>query len=130
MSDAMSGRPEGREEGLRGLGNLGDLISTAQQAFSAQAGAAEKVVEGSSGGGVVKVEMTGSGEVESVTLSPEVVDPDDVEMLQDLIVAALHDAATKVAALQREALGSLGEGLDLGAIGDLLAGGGQPPERR
>ena len=100
------------------LGGLGGLLESAQQAFSAQAQAAQQVVEGSAGGGVVTVAMTGSGEVTAVTLAPEVVDPDDVEMLQDLIVAALHDAGLKVTDLQRQALGALGD-LDLG---DMLGG--------
>jgi len=103
------------------------LLESAQEAFSAQARAAEEVVTGSAGGGVVTVEMTGTGEVRSVRLAPEAVDPQDIEMLQDLIVAALHDAGAKVAALQRDALGALG-GLDLeglgGALGGLLDGPG------
>ena len=48
--------------------------------------------EASSGGGVVKVTMSGKKELKSVTLAPEVVDPDDIEMLQDLIVAAVNEA--------------------------------------
>jgi nucleoid-associated protein EbfC len=72
---------------------------------------------------VVTVEMTGTGEVRSVSLAPEVVDPDEVEMLQDLIVAALHDAAVRVTALQREALGAFGD-LDLGGMGGLGGGMG------
>jgi hypothetical protein len=113
--------------GAPGGTDIGGLLASAQQAFTAQAQAAQQVVEGSAGGGVVSVRMTGSGEVTSVTLAPEVVDPDDVEMLQDLIVAALHDAGSKVTDLQREALGAFG-GLDLGGLGDVLGGmtGGQP----
>ena len=102
--------------GVGGLGDLGGLLESAQAAFSAQARAAEQVVEGSAGGGVVTVEMTGAGEVRSISLTPEVVDPDEVEMLQDLIVAALHDAAARVTELQREALGAFGD-LDLGGLG-------------
>ena len=109
--------------GMGGLGDLGGLLESAQAAFSAQARAAEQVVEGSAGGGVVTVEMTGAGEVRSVSLAPEVVDPDEVEMLQDLIVAALHDAAARVTALQREALGAFGD-LDLGGLGSGGLGGG------
>jgi DNA-binding YbaB/EbfC family protein len=104
--------------GLSGLGGLGGLLESAQEALSAQARAADEVVEGTAGGGVVRVEMSGAGEVRSVTIAPEVVDPDEVEMLQDLVVAALHDAAAKVTALQREALGAFG-GLDLGSLGDV-----------
>jgi nucleoid-associated protein EbfC len=106
---------------LPGLGDLGGLLESAQEAFSAQARAADEVVTGSAGGGVVRVEMSGAGEVRSVTLAPEVVDPEDVEMLQDLIVAALHDASAKVTALQRDALGALG-GLDIDGLGGALGG--------
>lgn len=52
----------------------------------------ERLFEGSAGGGVVKVVVSGHKEVKEVILSPDVVDPDDVEMLQDLIVAATNDA--------------------------------------
>lgn len=114
---------------LGGLGDLGGLLESAQQAVSAQARAADEVVEGTAGGGVVTVEMTGSGEVRSVTLSRDVVDPDDVDMLQDLIVAALHDAGLKVTALQRQALGALGD-LDLGGLGGMLGAPGSDPEPR
>jgi nucleoid-associated protein EbfC len=100
-----------------------DLLASAQQAFQAQAEAAARTVEGSAGGGVVKVTMTGAGEVTGVALAPEVVDPDDVDMLQDLIVAAFHDAAAKVTALQREALGVFGQ-IDLGSLGGLFGGAG------
>jgi DNA-binding YbaB/EbfC family protein len=115
--------------GLGGLGDLGGLLESAQQAVSAQARAADEVVEGTAGGGVVSVEMTGSGEVRSVTISRDVVDPDDVDMLQDLIVAALHDAGLKVTALQRQALGALGD-LDLGGLGGMLGAPGSDPEPR
>jgi hypothetical protein len=109
------------EAGIGGLGDLGGLLESAQQAFTAQAEAAQQVVEGSAGGGVVTVQMTGSGEVTSVALAAEVVDPADIEMLQDLIVAALRDAGLKVTDLQRQALGALG-GFDMGGLGDMLGG--------
>ncbi len=100
---------------------FGGLFESAQQALSAQADAAQQVVEGTAGGGVVRVTMTGQGEVTSVTLAPEVVDPGDIDMLQDLIVAALHDAGLKVTDLQREAMGALG-GFDLSGLGEMLGG--------
>lgn len=99
-----------------------DLLASAQEAMAAQAEAAARTVEGSAGGGVVKVTMTGGGEVTGITLSPQVVDPTDVEMLQDLILAALRDAGAKVVELQREALGSLGQ-IDLGSAFDQFFGG-------
>jgi DNA-binding YbaB/EbfC family protein len=101
-------------------GGLGGLLEQAQQMMAAQAQAAEQVVEGQAGGGVVRVEVTGGGEFRSVTISPEVVDPADVDMLQDLVLAALHDATSRVAELQAGALG----GLDLGGLGGLLGDAG------
>ena len=70
------------------------------------------MVEGHAGGGVVKVEVTGGGEFLSVTIDPQVVDPAEVEMLQDLVLAALRDASSRIADLQQEAMG----GLDLGGL--------------
>lgn len=103
-----------------------DLLASAQAAFAAQAQAAEQQVEGSAGGGVVRVTLSGTGEISAVRLDASVVDPQEIEMLEDLIVAALRDAATKVAELQREALGILGQ-MDLGSLGGLLGGG--PPQQ-
>src|SRR5688500_9609872 len=81
-----------------------DLLASAQEAMVAQMEAAARTVEGSAGGGVVRVTMTGGGEVTGITIAPAVVDPDDVEMLQDLVLAALRDANAQVVELQRAAL--------------------------
>lgn len=128
MSDrpAEPGENPGALEGLGAGGSPFDLLASAQEAMAAQADAVKQVVEGTAGGGVVKVTMTGGGEVTGVTLSPQVVDPDDIEMLQDLILAAIRDATTKVTELQRTALGALGQ-LDLGSLGGLLGGGPERP---
>ena len=100
--------------------NMNDLLKQAQQMqeqlMAAQAAAAEQVIEGQAGGGVVKVTVTGGLEVQSVHIDPEAVDPDDVAMLEDLVLAAIHDAVTKVNALSQQAMG----GLDLGGLGGLL----------
>jgi DNA-binding YbaB/EbfC family protein len=98
-----------------------DLLASAQEALAAQAEAVNQTVEGTAGGGVVKVRMSGGGEVTGLTIAPEVVDPDEVEMLQDLIVAALRDASTKATELQQQALGALGQ-IDIGALGGMLSG--------
>ncbi len=66
-----------------------------EQMLKAQEALAEKKVEGSSGGGVVTVEVNGHKKVLSITIKPEAVDPDDVEMLQDLVLTAVNDALTK-----------------------------------
>lgn len=101
------------------LGSLMEQAAAMQsQLVEAQARAAETVIEGAAGGGVVKVSVTGGWEFQSVTIDPSAVDPNDVEMLQDLVLAALHHAAQQVAELQQSAV-DLG-GLD---IGDLFGGG-------
>jgi DNA-binding YbaB/EbfC family protein len=99
---------------------MGDLLKQAQkmqeQLMEAQAAAAEQVVEGQSGGGVVKVTVTGGMEFRSVSIDPDAVDPDDVSMLEDLVLAAIHDAVAKVNELSQQAMG----GLDMGGLGGLL----------
>jgi len=87
-----------------------------QQLVEAQAAAAEQVYEGQSGGGAVKVRVTGGMDFQSVEIDPAAVDPDDVEMLQDLVLAAVRDAVGKVEAASETAMG----GLDLGGLGGLL----------
>src|SRR3546814_17347936 len=76
--------------------------------LAAQADAAEREVEGVAGGGVVRIRATGTGQVLAVTIAPEVVDPDDVGMLEDLVIAALHDVNARLMELPREAIVSLG----------------------
>ena len=88
-----------------------------EQMFAAQAALAEERVEGSAGGGMVKALVTGTGDLVSVTLTPEVVDPDDIEMLQDLVVAAIHDANRIAQEKQSESMGGLTGGIDLSAFG-------------
>jgi DNA-binding YbaB/EbfC family protein len=97
-------------------GLLAQMQQMQQQLMDAQQEAALRVVEGSAGGGAVKVKVTGGLEFEDVTIDPSVVDPDDVEMLQDLVLAAIRDAVTRINDLNREALGGLGLGGDLGGL--------------
>jgi nucleoid-associated protein EbfC len=69
--------------------------------------------------------MTGDGNVTRVSIDPAVVDPADVEMLEDLIVAAFHDAASQVAQLQSETMSQVTGGLGgLGGLGDMGGFGG------
>ena len=86
---------------------------------AAQDALAEATVEGSAGGGMVKVVVTGTGDVQSVQIAPEVVDPDDVEMLEDLVLAAVSDGLRRAHELQGERMGNVTGGLDLGSLGDL-----------
>ena len=86
----------------------------------AQAALATELVEGSAGGGVVTATVTGTGELQKVSIDPDVVDPDDVEMLEDLVVAAVTEALRAAQELQARSMGSLTGGLDLGSLGGLL----------
>jgi len=87
---------------------------------AAQDALAEAVVEGSAGGGMVKATATGAGELQGVSISPEVVDPEDVEMLEDLVLAAVSDALRRAQELQAERMGAVTGGIDLGGLGGLL----------
>lgn len=73
----------------------------------------EMRIEGSSGGGMVTVTLDGHKTMTTVRLDPEVVNKEDVEMLQDLILAAVRDATSKVDEMISEKLGSLGAGLKI-----------------
>jgi DNA-binding YbaB/EbfC family protein len=87
---------------------------------AAQEALAEELVEASVGGGMVKATVSGTGELQSVSISPDVVDPDDVEMLEDLVVAAVVEATRMAQEKAAERMGGLTAGLDLGGLGGLL----------
>jgi nucleoid-associated protein EbfC len=102
------------------MGNLFAQLGQMQQHLqAAQDAATTTVLEGTAGGGAVKVTGTGDMDITGVTVDPKVVDPGDVEMLQDLILSAVRDYIDQVQALQSQAFG----GLDLGGgLGGLLGG--------
>jgi len=105
---------------LGGAGDLSGLLQAAQEMqaelANAQAQAAETLVEGVSGGGAVRIEATAGLEFKAVHLSPEVVDGEDVELLEDLVLAALRDVVTQANHVHADALG------DLGGLGGMLPG--------
>lgn len=78
-----------------------------EQAMKAQQELSEQVVEGSSGGGAVQIALTGAMAVQSLKIDPEVVDPSDVEMLEDLVTAAVNEALQKVQGLQAQQISGL-----------------------
>jgi DNA-binding YbaB/EbfC family protein len=82
-----------------------------QQLMEAQEALAVAEVQGQAGGGLVRVTMKGSGEVVAVAIDPKVVDPDDVDTLQDLVVGAVKDAAQQVTFMAQSKLGPLAGGL-------------------
>ncbi|MBK5267537.1 MAG: YbaB/EbfC family nucleoid-associated protein [Acidimicrobiia bacterium] len=87
-----------------------------EQLATAQAELAEREFQGSAGGGVVTAIVKGSGEVLTVNIDPSVIDPDDPEMLGDLVVAAINTALRGVSDVAAEQMGGLTGGLDLGGL--------------
>ena len=95
-----------------GGGNMQQLMKQAQamqrKLQEAQQEIAETEVTGSAAGGMVEVTLTGDKTPVSVTIKPEAVDPDDVEMLEDMILAALNDANQQADKLSKDLLGPMG----------------------
>ena len=122
MEKGKGGRPP--MPGGGGGGQLNQMMKQMQKMqadmAAAQDALAEATVEGSAGGGMVKVVVTGTGDVQSVEIKPEVVDPDDVEMLEDLVTAAVNEGLRASQELQAEKMGSVTGGIDLGSLGGLL----------
>lgn len=87
---------------------------------AAQEALAHETIEAGAGGGMVTATVTGTGDLVSVSISPDVVDPDDVEMLEDLVVAAVTEAMRQAQKRQGDRLGGVTGGLDLGGLGGLL----------
>lgn len=112
--------PEPGPAGAAGSFDLGALLGQAQEMMRASAQAADVFVEGRAGGGAVTVSVNGRFEFRSVHIDPSVVDPADPALLEDLVLAALHDAVAQVGQRQNDVLGGLG----LGGVGldDLLGG--------
>lgn len=88
----------------------------AQQLQKAQSDLAEKNAEGTAGGGAVQIVVTGGMKVASLKIDKEVIDPDDAEMLEDLITAALNEALAKVQSMQMGQLAGLAGSLGIGGI--------------
>lgn len=95
-----------------GANNMQALMRQAQkmqeEALKAQAEVDEAEVEGSASGGLVKVVMSGNKELVNISIDPSIVDPDDVEMLEDMVMAAINDATAKADALRAEKMGRFG----------------------
>ena len=95
-----------------GMGNLQRMAQQMQQEMARlEAELRDAQIDGSSGGGVVKAVVTGKQELVSITIDPDAVDPSDVEMLQDLIVAAVNDALGASRRLAEEKMAAVTGGL-------------------
>ena len=103
------------------MGNQRDLLRQMQQMqerlAKIQEELANETVDGSAGGGAVTITMTGQQKVSAVTIDPSVVDAEDVEMLQDLVLAAFNEAHTKSQQLAESRLGALTGGLKIPGLG-------------
>lgn len=98
-----------------GLPDMGGVLEQAQAMQHALLGQqAQETFEGVSGGGAVRVTVSGTGEFEKVAIRPDAVDPADVEMLEDLVLAAIRDASNQAQEAMRRSIG--------GALGGLLGG--------
>ncbi|MGH8932299.1 MAG: YbaB/EbfC family nucleoid-associated protein [Egibacteraceae bacterium] len=99
------------------MSNMNQMLRQAQALQRKLAKAQEELatmeVTGSSGGGMVSAVVTGGGKFRSITINPEAVDPDDVEMLQDMVLAACNEALRKSKELEQEHLGDVTGGLGL-----------------
>lgn len=106
--------------GLPGLGGVGggNALQQAQEMLAkAQEELKASLVEGTAGGGAVTVTMNGEQKIQGITIEPEVVDPADTEMLQDLIMAAIENASERASALQEKSFGAITGGLNLPGLG-------------
>ena len=112
MSKGMRGCP-----GMGGLGNMQGMLQKVQkmqaQMQQAQEELQARTFTATAGGGAVKVVVTGKKEVHSLVLDPQAVDPEDVEMLQDLIVAAVNEAMKEVDRVSEEEMGKITGGVKL-----------------
>jgi hypothetical protein len=92
-----------------------------EELAKAQEEAAKEVVEASAGGGMVTVKASGAGEVVSITIDPRAIDPDDPELLADMVLAAVNEALRAAHGLMESKMSGLVPG-DLGGLGGLLPG--------
>ena len=109
---------------MKGMPNMGQLMKQAQQIQTKMAKLQEdlgdRTVEASSGGGMVTVVANGRQEVLSIKIEQEVIDPDDAEMLQDLIMAAVNDALTRAKDMVNEEMGKLTKGMNIPGMPGLI----------
>ena len=97
-----------------GGGGMADQLRKLQEDMAAtQESLGEEIVEVTAGGGAIKVVMTGHQRVKALSINPEVVNPDDVEMLQDLVVAAVNEAIEKSQAMAADRMSGLTAGLGI-----------------
>ena len=100
-----------------GMGNMSEMLKKAQkmqeEMQATQAALEEKEYEVSAGGGAVTVKINGKREILNIGIEPEIVDPDDIETLSDVLVAAVNEAIKKVDSVSEEEMGKVTGGLGM-----------------
>ena len=96
---------------------LAQVQKMQQDMVAAQEQLKNETVEASAGGGMVKVVVSGDLEVKSITISPDAIDPEDPELLQDMVLAAVNEGLRSAQELAANKMGGLTGGLDLGGLG-------------
>ncbi len=105
---------KGRMPGMGNMGNMMKQVQKMQQDMAKlQAELEERTVESSAGGGAVNIVATGKKELKEIKIKPEAVDPDDVEMLEDLIIAAVNEALRKAEQMVSEEMAKITGGLNI-----------------
>jgi nucleoid-associated protein EbfC len=109
---------------MKGMPNMGQIMKQAQE-FQAkmaklQEELGDRTVEASAGGGMVTVVANGRQEIVSIVIEPEVIDPEDKEMLQDLVMAAVNDGLAKAKKMVNEEMGKLTKGMNLPNLPGLM----------
>ncbi len=103
------------------LSNIMEQAKTMQEKMAKiQQDLAQKTITGSSGGGMVLVTVNGQGDIISLSIEKPVIDPNEVEMLQDLIVAATNDALRKAKELGKQEMAQLTGGLNIPGLSNIL----------
>jgi len=109
---------------VKGIPNMGQILKQAQQfqekMAKLQEEVGEKTIEASAGGGMVTVVVNGRQELVSIKIEPEVIDPDDPEMLQDLIMAAINEGMARAKEMVNQEMAKLTKGLNLPNIPGLI----------
>lgn len=117
MSKGKSGGSRPGARNLPPMGGMGNIMSQMQklqeEMAREEAALADAEITASAGGGMVTVVATGKQVIRSLTINPEAVVPDDVEMLQDMVLAAINEVLEKARELEKERMGALTGGMNL-----------------
>ena len=120
MAKRPYGKPKKSKGGMDPNSQMDQVRQMQQEMAQQQEALADETISVTAAGGVITVEITGHQRIKSITIDPEAVDPEDVEMLQDMLVAAVNAAIEQSQAMAAQRMEGLTGGLDMGSLlGDL-----------